>query len=133
MEVLIAPIGAALLVFLSATVQHLSTVISRGVGFVMTDRSAPLSAEGFSGRAKRTLQNNLESAAMMVPLGLTAAILGEASQFTITAAYIYVGTRIGFTLCYWFGISVARSVFWGVGMATIVTIGISTLGQYLAL
>lgn len=132
MEILIAPIGAALLVFLSAAVQHLSTVISRGVAFVMTDRSTPLSAEGFSGRAKRTLQNNLESAAMMVPLGLAGAMLGNATPIAITAAYIYVGTRVGFTLSYWFGISVARSAFWGVGMVTIAMVGISIVGQFLA-
>lgn len=70
---------------------------------------------------------------MMVPLGLVVAILGGGTRIAITAAYIYVGTRIGFTLSYWFGISVARSVFWGVGMVTIAIVGISALGQFMAM
>ena len=63
----IALLTAGALVFVSAAVQHLNTVGSKGLAFVFTDRASPLSREGFAGRAARTLQNNLESAAMVVP------------------------------------------------------------------
>ena len=129
MDILIAPITAGLLVFISAAVQHLSTVRAKGIGFVMTDRSAPLADGGFAGRAKRTLQNNMESGAMMIPLSLSAILLDAQGTLLVSAAYIYAATRVGFTLSYWFALNPLRSAFWGVGMAMIAIIGGSTLTQ----
>lgn len=131
MDILVAPVTAGLLVFISAAVQHLSTVRAKGISFVMTDRSAPLSEGGFAGRAKRTLQNNMESGAMMIPLGLSAALLDLTGTIAIVAAYIYAVTRIGFTLSYWFAFNPLRSAFWGVGMAMIGIVGVSVLRDLL--
>ena len=128
MDILIAPITAGLLVFLSAAVQHASTVWAKGVGFVMTDRSTPLADGGFAGRAKRTLQNNLESGVMMIPLSLSAVYM-NLSGALVTFAYIYAVARIGFTLCYWFALNPIRSAFWGVGMAMIAATGVVVLAQ----
>lgn len=119
MFVTTALLAAGALVFVSAAVQHLNTVGSKGLAFVFTDRATPLSREGFAGRAARTLQNNLESAAMVAPAAATLLLLGASSPVIEGAAAIYVAARVGFTLSYWSGVNALRSANWGVGMAMI--------------
>jgi len=123
----IALLTAGALVFVSAAVQHLNTLGSKGLAFVFTDRAAPLSREGFAGRAARTLQNNLESAGMVVPAALTLLVLGVESVVVNAAAATYAAARIGFTLSYWSGINRLRSLFWGLGMATIAVMTVSAI------
>ncbi|WP_338723033.1 MAPEG family protein [Devosia sp. XK-2] len=113
---------AGALVFISAAVQHLNTVGSRGLAFIFTDRSTPLGREGFSGRAARTLQNNLESAGMVVPAAMILVVTDAENALITGAALTYAAVRIGFTLSYWAGINKLRSFFWGVGMATIIVL-----------
>lgn len=130
MSVVIAAAGAGLLVAISAIVQHLNTVLSKGAGFVLTDRSQPLAQYGFAGRAARTLQNNLESAAMVTPLALIIEMKGNGTQIAAAAAVVYLLARIGFTLSYWLGINALRSACWAVGLAAI---GVLTWFSVLAL
>ena len=115
----IALLTAGALVFLSAAVQHLNTVGSKGLTFVFTDRATPLTREGFAGRAARTLQNNLESACMVAPPAAILLVLGTESVAVATATLLYAAARVGFTLSYWTGINRLRSAFWGLGMASI--------------
>lgn len=119
-----AILAAGLLVFISAALQHANTVSTRGLGFVFTDRSTPLAREGFAGRAARTLQNNLESAAMFVPPAAALVLLGQTSMVTTFAAAVYVAARTGFTLSYWSGANRPRSFFWGIGMASIAVMSV---------
>ena len=114
-----ALLAAGALVFVSAAVQHLNTVGSKGLAFVFTDRATPLSREGFAGRAARTLQNNLESAAMVVPALATLVALGASNPVVEAAAAIYVAARVVFTASYWAGVNALRSASWGIGMAMI--------------
>lgn len=125
MNVSIALLAAGALVFISAAVQHLNTVGSKGLGFVFTDRSTPLSREGFAGRAARTVQNNLESAGMVFPAAVVLLVTGTHSALISGAALIYVGARMGFTLSYWTGVNKLRSFFWGVGMAMIAVLTVN--------
>lgn len=113
---------AGALVFVSATVQHLNTVGSKGLAFVMTDRSTPLSREGVAGRLARTLQNNLESTGMVVPAAAVLLATGTDGPVVAGAALIYCAARVGFTISYWTGVSAMRSLFWGIGMASIVVL-----------
>jgi uncharacterized MAPEG superfamily protein len=115
----IALLTAGALVFVSAAVQHLNTIGSKGLGFVFTDRAAPLARDGFAGRAARTLQNNLESAGMVAPAAAILLAFGTESMVVVAAALLYAAARIGFTLSYWAGINKLRSAFWGLGMASI--------------
>lgn len=129
----IALLTAGALVFVSAGVQHFNTIGSRGLGFVFTDRTTPLSREGFAGRAARTLQNNLESAGMVVPSLVLLLMLGVNNTVVATAAGTYAAVRIGFTFSYWIGIHKLRSFFWGVGMAMIAILTVSAAMAVLTL
>ena len=107
---------AAMLIWLSAVIQHVSNVASRGAQYVMSDRSAPQDMTGFFGRATRTLSNNLESALMFVPLALLCMLTGHSNAVTHLASAIYIGARSVFSLSYWFKIRTIRSVSWAAGM-----------------
>ena len=123
----IALLTAGALVFISAGVQHLNTIGSKGLAFVFTDRATPLSRDGFAGRAARTLQNNLESAGMVAPAAMVLLVLGVSNPIVTGAALIYAGARVGFTLAYWAGVNKARSFFWGLGMAMIAVLTIQAM------
>ena len=116
---------AGALVFISAAVQHLNTIWSKGLSFVFTDRSTPLSRDGFAGRAARTLQNNVESAAMVMPVAAILVVTKADGVVVLGASVLYVGARIGFTLSYWCGMNAMRSFFWGLGMAMIAVLGVN--------
>lgn len=124
-----AMITLAILVTLSAVVQHINTVLNKGPAFALTDRSQPLSPQGFSGRSARTLQNNLESAAMMLPLLLAVQLTGLSTMVTTTAALTYLLARIGFTLSYWLGLYLPRSLCWVIGLVAIVAMATNLLMQ----
>ena len=121
---------AATLVWLSALVQHLTNVIKRGTGYVMSDRSTAPGMEGFFGRASRTLSNNIESALMYVPPMLLLLLLGRTSPATHTVASVYIVARCIFSIAYWLRISPVRSLAWLTGMiccAVAVSIGAMAL------
>lgn len=132
MNASIALLAAGALVFVSAAVQHLNTIGSKGLAFVFTDRATPLSRDGFAGRAARTLQNNLESAGMVLPPAVALMVLGVDSVVVTGAALIYAAARVGFTLSYWSGLNKPRSFFWGVGMAMIALLTIQAVLAALA-
>ena len=117
---LIAILGIAMLTFIAAAGQHLFTVHSKGVGFVMTDRSQPLTSDGFAGRSARALRNTVESGAMYVPAAMVLVTVAGQTRVTALAALVYITARAGFLLAYWAGASKLRSMFWAAGMLAII-------------
>ena len=120
MYIELAILGTAALVTISAAVQHYKTFLTGGLAFIFTDRSTPTRADGFAGRAERTLRNNIESAAMFVPPAVLLLTLGEADGLPALASAAYLAVRIGYTVSYWLGTNRLRSVLWGIGMALII-------------
>jgi uncharacterized MAPEG superfamily protein len=118
-------IYAALLVWLSAVVQHVQNLKAQGAKWVTSDRSEPVANDGFTGRAARTLRNNIESAAMYVPIAVAATILHLNSSVITGAAVVYVAARTTFTLFYWFKINQLRSLSWLIGMICILVLTIN--------
>lgn len=116
---LIALLGIGALTFVAAAMQHLYTVRSKGVRFVMTDRSQPLPDDGFAGRSTRALRNTVESAAMYVPAVVVVIVVAGQSFLTAVGAGVYLAARVGFLLTYWAGINRLRSAFWAAGMIAI--------------
>jgi len=112
----VSVIVAAVLVWLSALVQHLSNVSERGPQYVMSDRSVLPPTQGFFGRATRTLANNIESALMWVPPMVVILILHRTTWLSHLFAATYICARIIFALSYWLKIAVVRSLAWFAGM-----------------
>ncbi|MFI4975234.1 MAG: MAPEG family protein [Caulobacterales bacterium] len=112
----ISVIFAAVLVWLSALVQHVSNVVLRGTPYVVGDRSMPPAMEGFFGRATRTLANNIESALMYVPPVVVILVLHRTTGASQLSAETYIGARVVYALSYWLKIPFVRSLAWFVGM-----------------
>jgi uncharacterized MAPEG superfamily protein len=112
----ISVVFAAVLVWLSALVQHLTNVSQRGTPYVVSDRSVPPAMDGFFGRATRTLANNIESALMWVPPVVVILVLHRTTWATQLSAETYIGARVVYALSYWFKIPFVRSMAWFVGM-----------------
>jgi len=119
---LISAVFSSALVFVAVVVQHISNVSRRGASYVMSSRPEPAPMDGFSGRATRTLQNNLESCSMYAPVALAIVILHRETTITYYAALIYMLARVVFTFCYWFKVEGLRSMAWLVGMICTVTV-----------
>ena len=100
---------AALLVWASALVQHLSNTVLRGSGYVLSDRSDAPEMSGFFGRATRTLSNNMESALMYIPPTLLVIVLGKEGAASHYCAYVYIIARSIYSVSYWLKIPGARS------------------------
>lgn len=98
---------AGALVWISAIAQHLNNLTVHGARWVTSDRSQPIADDGFTGRSTRALRNNLESAAMFVPVALVV--------------------RTTFTLGYWLKINPVRSLSWLIGMTCILVLSGSLL------
>jgi uncharacterized MAPEG superfamily protein len=113
---LISVVFSSALVFVAVVVQHIGNVSRRGVSYVMSSRSEPAPTDGFSGRAARTLQNNLESCAMYAPVAIAIVILQRESTITYYAALIYMLARAVFAFCYWLKVEGLRSMAWLGGM-----------------
>ena len=73
---------AGALVWISALAQHVGNLTSHGMQWVAGDRSQAVADDGFPGRASRALRNNLESAAMWVPIGHTKTNAAHAATRT---------------------------------------------------
>jgi len=112
----ISLVFAALMVWLSALVQHFSNMSQRGPQYLMSDRSVSPALEGFFGRATRTLANNIESALMWAPPVVVILLLHRTTWASQLSAETYIGARAVFALSYWFKIPVVRSLAWFVGM-----------------
>ena len=113
---LISAVFASALVFLAVLVQHMNNVHGKGVAYVLSSRTEAPPSDGFSGRATRTLQNNLESCAMYAPVALAIVVLHKESHLTALAALVYMLARAAFDICYWFAVPGLRSTAWLTGM-----------------
>ena len=89
--------------------------------------SQSIPEDGFTGRSARALRNNLESAAMYVPIAVVALTLTEHSPLATWTATIYMIVRTTFTLGYWMKINALRSLSWLVGMICIAVLAASLL------
>jgi uncharacterized MAPEG superfamily protein len=112
----ISVVFTALLVWLSALVQHFSNVSQRGTQYVVSDRSVSPPLDGFFGRATRTLSNNIESALMWAPSVVVILLLHRTTWASQLSAETYMAARVVFALSYWLKIPVVRSLAWFVGM-----------------
>ncbi len=68
---------AGILVWVSALAQHFNNLFVHGAKWVASDRSKLIPEDGFTGRSTRALRNNLESAAMYVPVALAALTMND--------------------------------------------------------
>lgn len=83
-------------------------------GHALGPRDAPLPTLPAAERAARALGNFMETLPIFLTLSVLVLVLGADGPTARLGAAIYVVGRVGYVPCYVFGISVLRSVVWGV-------------------
>jgi len=71
----------------------------------------------FTGRARRTVQNQIEAMATFAPLVLVAHMLGISDTLTVWGAGLFLGARVFFVPLYLLGVPFLRTLVWGAGFA----------------
>ena len=71
----------------------------------------------FTGRARRTVQNQVEAMATFAPLVLVAHMLGISDTLTVWGAGLFLGARVFFVPLYLLGVPFLRTLVWGAGFA----------------
>jgi uncharacterized MAPEG superfamily protein len=82
---------------------------------------------GFSGRAKRSHLNMLESLPLFAALVLIAAVAGKANAMTATGAMLFFWARLVYAIVYLIGIPWLRTLVWFVSVIGMVLIAIQLI------
>lgn len=77
--------------------------------------------QGFGQRANAAHYNSFEALVIYACAVLAVAISGTIDGFTEALAWLFVLSRLGYLMCYWFDLASLRSIIWLVGMASALT------------
>lgn len=80
-------------------------------------RDEPREGSAFTGRARRTVQNQIEAVAVFAPLVLIAHVLGISNGLTVWGAGLFLGARVFYVPAYFLGVAYLRTLVWGAGFA----------------
>ncbi|WP_412565568.1 MAPEG family protein [Thalassobius sp. MITS945101] len=101
--------GVLTLATLSIEIQ--TTYIVHGFGFGFSSNRPKVERSGLPLRISRAYNNQVESAAYIVPILAAAVFMGAATPAIETAAMVVVLARLGFVVMYYSGIHFARVPF----------------------
>lgn len=104
----LALMAFALLTMISITVEIIYTYATQGFGFGFSSNRPSVEKSSLGLRIQRAYQNQVESAAYIVPVLGAAAIMGLNSPMVQTTALIIVAGRAAFVLLYYTGIPFIR-------------------------
>ena len=111
--------GSVVILLILLLVQASSTVLANGMQWGLGNRDEPAKPGVFSGRAKRTVQNHIESLALFGFAILVVETSDLNSGLTVTGAALYFWARLAYAPVYLIGIPVLRTLIWAVGLAGI--------------
>lgn len=114
-ELWVVALNAVILLVLYA-VQGADTVLNApkwGLGA----RDEVRDASAFTGRATRTVRNQIEALAVFAPLVIVAHLAGISNTLTLWGAGLFLGARVLFVPIYLLGIPYLRTLVWGAGFA----------------
>ena len=124
MTPLLTLIAFGILTLVVLYVDILTTYLTQGFGFGFSSNRPVIEKVGFQLRSQRSLQNQVESAAYIVPALLVALLPGGLDSTSILVSYCCLGIvvgRIGFIGSYYFGIPFVRAVFFGLAFVAAAT------------
>jgi len=71
----------------------------------------------FTGRARRTVSNQIEAMAVFAPLVLVAHVVEVSNELTVWGAGLFLGARVLYVPLYLLGVPYLRTLVWGAGLA----------------
>ncbi|MCH8538183.1 MAG: MAPEG family protein, partial [Alkalimonas sp.] len=84
-------------------------------------REQQAALHGFGQRANAAHYNSFEALIIFACAVLAVAISGTVDGMTEILAWLFVLSRLGYLLCYWFDWASLRSMVWMVGMVSALT------------
>lgn len=113
-------------VLIAALLPYVSTAIAKSSGYSPAANRSPreflASAEGFRKRANFSQHNAFEAFAPFAA-AVIIAHLNQATQQTLDlAAMLFIAARVGHLVSYLLDASLARSLFWMVGIGSVIWI-----------
>jgi len=114
-ELWVLALNAVILLVLYA-MQGGDTVLNApawGLGARDQDREGSV----FTGRARRTVKNQIEAVAVFAPLVLVAHMLEVSNTLTVWGAGLFLGARVFYVPLYLLGVPYLRTLVWGAGFA----------------
>lgn len=111
--------GSVVILIVLIAVQAASTVLANGMQWGLGNRDEPARPSVFAGRAKRTVQNHIES---LIMFGFPILLIETSdlnSGLTMMGAALYFWARLVYAPVYLIGIPVLRTLVWAVGLAGI--------------
>jgi uncharacterized MAPEG superfamily protein len=88
---------------------------AEGLKAGLSNRDNLPEATPLGGRAERAAANSLEASIFFVPLALVAHLSGNGAE-ALLGAQIFFWARVAYLPIYLVGITVVRSLVWGVGV-----------------
>lgn len=89
---------------------------TQGFKWGLGSRDEPRDKSVLQGRFARTIQNHIEAMLMHIPLVALVVLLERTNEATEIAAWLVIGGRFAFILCYLLGIFGLRSVAYGMSL-----------------
>ena len=77
---------------------------------------------GFGARAKAAHENCFEALMMFTPGALAGLVTNNAGQLAEYVAIAFVASRLAYLFAYYFDKHVLRSIFWGIGFISSLTL-----------
>lgn len=79
-------------------------------------RQQQASLKGFGERANAAHYNSFEALIVFAAAVLITALSGPVGSISVTLAWVFVASRIGYLGCYWYNLATLRSLIWFIGM-----------------
>lgn len=112
----LAILGSVALLFAAIMAQSVAGLIAYGPIKQAGPRDGPREPTVFLGRTTRTVQNQVESLVLFVPVALLGTVLGAQSGASALGAMLYLGARAVYLPAYWLGIPFIRTVIFTLGI-----------------
>lgn len=98
-----------------------------GMKIAFGNRDAVPDATGFAGRTERCAHNSLENLVLFAALLFAAKSAGASAGTLDTAAAVFVGARVVYTVVYLIGVPVLRTAVWAVSIVGLGMLAVAAL------
>ncbi len=126
LTLIVYAVGLAFVAILLAAVLRNREWTAEGMRVGLSNRDDLPEATPLGGRAVRAANNTIEALILFTPLALVAHAAGLDSE-ALFGAQLFLGARVVYLPIYLAGITVVRSLVWGVGVLGLILMAIPLL------
>ncbi|MCB1448792.1 MAG: MAPEG family protein [Nitratireductor sp.] len=113
---------ATVLLLVHVSIQSFALKAQTGNRYTIGSRDEEIRPTGMAARAKRALNNYLETFPAFIALALAVEVTGKADWWTSLGAALWFWTRVAYLPAYMSGLPWARTFIWNASMVGLVVI-----------